>query len=404
MQEKRFFFANILSDAKQMPGFIPVSKRRYDMSYKIRTSESVTEGHADKVCDYIADSILDAFIAQDKYSRVAVEVLCKSNTVVLAGEVTSKGNIDLHEIVKQAVKDVGYDDSSAPFNADNFKLIQLLTPQDSEIAGAVNTKSKKKNMQRAGDQGVMFGYATDETPELMPLPILLAHRLSQGLADDRKSGNDDYSWLRPDGKTQVSVVYEGEKPIRVGDVLVSTQHQKGKERDDIRKYVEDGLMRRALGHWRNDKINVIVNPSESFTHGGPASDSGLTGRKNIVDTYGGAAHHGGGSFSGKDPSKVDRSATYFCRYVARQIVQEGIARRAEVQVAYAIGKVKPFSLSVNCFGTGDDREAYRFLKKFDFRPGAIIEKLNLLRPIYRQTTNYGHFGRTGLPWETNPKK
>jgi S-adenosylmethionine synthetase len=404
MQEERFFFALILPDVEKMPGVILASKRRYNMSYKIRTSESVTEGHADKVCDYIADSILDAYIAQDKYSRVAVEVLCKSNTIVLAGEVTSKKYVDLHKVVKQAMIDVGYDDSLAPFNAENFQLIQLLTPQDSEIAGALNTKSKKKNMQRAGDQGIMFGYATDETPELMPLPILLAHRLAQGLADDRKSRKKKYSWLRPDGKTQVSVVYDGDTPVRVSDVLVSTQHQEGKDRNDIREYVEGDLMPRALDDWHHDKIKVVVNPSQSFTHGGPASDSGLTGRKNIVDTYGGAAHHGGGSFSGKDPSKVDRSATYFCRYVARQIVLEGIAKRAEVQAAYAIGKVKPFSLSVNCFGTGDDREAYRFLKKFDFKPGAIIEKLNLLRPIYRQTTNYGHFGRAGLPWETNPNK
>jgi S-adenosylmethionine synthetase len=374
------------------------------MPYKIRTSESVTEGHPDKVCDYIADSILDAYIAQDKYSRVAVEVLCKSNTVVLAGEVTSKEEVDLHKIVKQAIKEVGYDDSSAPFNAQNFQLIQLLTPQAVEIKRAVNKKSKKKREQGAGDQGIMFGYATDETlKELMPLPILLAHNLAKGLAEDRKSREGKYSWLRPDGKTEVNVMYDGDRPIRVSKVLVSTQHTEDIKKNEILDYVKDDLMPSALGKWFSDDIKVTVNPSGSFVQGGPSADSGLTGRKNIVDTYGGAAHHGGGSFSGKDPSKVDRSATYFCRYVARQIVLEKIAGKAEVQVAYTIGKAKPFSLSVNCFGTGDERKAAKFLKEFDFRPAAIIEKLDLLRPIYRKTTNYGHFGRPGLPWEKNIK-
>ena len=369
------------------------------MSYKIRTSESVTEGHPDKVCDYIADSILDAYIAQDKFSRVAVEILCKSNTVVLAGEVTSKGDVDLHKTVKQAIKEVGYADKSAPFNAENFQLIQLLTQQAVEIKKAVNKKSKKKRAQGAGDQGIMFGYATDETPkELMPLPIFLAHKLAKGLAEDRKSGGK-YSWLRPDGKTEVSVEYDGESPIKVSKVLVSTQHKKGIKKERIQNYVKKDLMRKTFGEWYDPGIEVTVNPSGSFVQGGPSADSGLTGRKNIVDTYGGAAHHGGGSFSGKDPSKVDRSATYFCRYVARQIVLAGIAKKVEVQVAYAIGRAKPFSLDVNCFGTGDEQKAAKFLKGFDFRPASIIEELDLLRPIYRQTTNYGHFGRPGLHWE-----
>ncbi len=366
------------------------------MSYKIRTSESVTEGHPDKVCDYIADSILDAYIAKDKYSRVAVEVLCKSNTVVLAGEVTSKGEVDLHKIVKQAMKDVGYADKSAPFSAANFQLIQLLTPQAPEISPAAD--------KGAGDQGIMFGYATDETKELMPLPILLAHNLAKGLAEDRKSKGGKYSWLRPDGKTEVSVEYDGDKPIRVSKVLVSTQHKRGTKIDKILNYVKWDLMRRIFGKWFDPDIKVTVNPSGSFVQGGPSEDSGLTGRKNIVDTYGDAAHHGGGSFSGKDPSKVDRSATYFCRYVARQIVLEKIASKAEVQVAYAIGEADPFSLSVDCFGTGDEEKAAKFLNKFDFRPAAIIDKLDLLRPFYRKTTNYGHFGRAGLPWESNHKK
>jgi S-adenosylmethionine synthetase len=365
------------------------------------TSESVTEGHPDKVCDYIADSILDAHIAEDKESRVACEVLCKNNTVVLAGEITSSAEVDLCEIVRQAVREIGYTDNTELFSTDNLQIIQLLSPQASEIRDAVNKKSKKRYTQGAGDQGIMFGYATDETPELMPLPILLAHRLSEGLADDRKSAHIE--WLRPDGKTQVSVVYEDGKPIRVSDVLVSTQHAEGIKNDEIQNYVEKILMPRTLGEWHNKDIAVIVNPSGSFTQGGPAADSGLSGRKNIVDTYGGAAHHGGGSFSGKDPSKVDRSATYFCRYVARQIVLEGIANRVEVQVSYAIGVAEPFSLNVNCSGTGDEEKAIEFLKGFDFRPAEIIEELDLLRPIYRQTTNYGHFGRPGLPWENKKR-
>ena len=363
------------------------------------TSESVTEGHPDKVCDYIADSILDAHIAEDKKSRVACEVLCKNNTVVLAGEITSGAKVDLCDIVRQVVKEIGYTDNSELFSADNLQIIQLLSPQSAELGGVVNPDSKINKEQGAGDQGIMFGYATDETPELMPLPILLAHRLSKGLAEDRKS--DRIKWLRPDGKTQVSVVYDDSKPIRVSDVLVSTQHAKGIENDEIEQYVKGDLMPKVLGEWHNDDIKVTVNPSGSFIQGGPSADSGLTGRKNIVDTYGGAAHHGGGSFSGKDPSKVDRSATYFCRYVARQIVLKGIARRVEVQVSYAIGIAKPFSLNVNCFGTGDEEEAIEFLTGFDFRPASIINELNLLRPIYRKTTNYGHFGREdqGFEWE-----
>lgn len=359
------------------------------MSKRILTSESVTEGHPDKVCDYIADSILDEYIAQDMKSRVAVEVLCKNDTVVLAGEITAGGEVDLFRTVKRAVNEVGYSDSSTPFNDKKIRIIKLLTEQSHEITEAAD--------KGAGDQGIMFGYATDETPELMPLPILLAHRLARGLAEDRKS--EKVSWLRPDGKTQVSAIYDSGRPIRVSDALVSTQHDAGLDIKKIAEYVRDELMPKALGDWFNQDINIIVNPSGSFIQGGPSADSGLTGRKNIVDTYGGTAHHGGGSFSGKDPSKVDRSATYFCRYVARQIVREGISRKVEVQVAYAIGQAEPVSLSVECFRTGDEKMASKYLKQFDFRPKAIIEKLDLLRPIYHHTTNYGHFGRPGFPWE-----
>lgn len=243
----------------------------------------------------------------------------------------------------------------------------------------------------------MFGYATDETPELMPLPILLAHSTARQLAEDRKSGR--YPWLRPDAKTQISVRYEGARPAAVTDVLVSTQHSQGYPQEEIHRYVRTDLLPRALGAWFDPEIRVKVNPTGSFESGGPSADCGLTGRKIIVDTYDGAARHGGGAFSGKDPSKVDRSAAYFCRYVARQIVKQGLARRAEIQVSYAIGVAQPVSIKVDTLGTGDERAAEAFVRQFDFRPAAIIERLDLLRPVYRQTTNYGHFGKSGLPWE-----
>jgi S-adenosylmethionine synthetase len=250
--------------------------------------------------------------------------------------------------------------------------------------------------QGAGDQGIMFGYATNETPELMPLPILLAHRLAEAIARDRKNGTP---WLKPDSKTQVSVVYENNRPVRVSNVLVSTQHAADVSRDEITAYVVEKLSQRILGDWFNDDIVFQANPTGSFVFGGPSADCGVTGRKIIVDTYGGMGRHGGGAFSGKDPSKVDRSGAYFTRYVARQIVKEGLAEKAEVQVAYAIGVAKPTSVKVDTFGTGDERAASEFVSQFDFRPAAILEKLDLLKPIYRQTTNYGHFGKSDLSWE-----
>ena len=361
------------------------------------TSESVTEGHPDKVCDYIADSILDAYLAEDQCSRVACEVLCKGNNVVLAGEITSCGKVDYEKIVRAAVREIGYTDSSEPFCADTLNVREMLTSQAPEIAQGVDTCSSRCGEQGAGDQGMMFGYATDETPELMPLPILLAHRLARGLAGDRRNGN--FPWLRPDGKTQVTVLYENSTPKAVIDILVSTQHSPDIEREGILAYVRETLAPRILGGWFSSDVRVNVNPTGSFVHGGPATDCGLTGRKIIVDTYGGMARHGGGCFSGKDPSKVDRSAAYFCRYVARQLVKEGIAKRAEIQVAYAIGEAQPVSIKVETFGTGDEQAAVDFVSRFDFRPAAIIERLDLLRPIYRQTTNYGHFGKAGLSWE-----
>ena len=376
----------------------PTSPFAFSAGFHTFTSESVTEGHPDKVCDYIADSILDAYIAQDKRSRVACEVLCKDDKVVLAGEITSSAAINHEVVVRQAIRDVGYTDRTEAFHADGVKIHQFITRQAAEISQGVESDRSLCGEQGAGDQGIMFGYATDETPELMPLSILLAHRLAAGLALDRRSGK--FPWLRPDGKSQVSVVYEGNTPKRVSDVLVSTQHASTVDRDSIARYVVETLSPRALGEWYDPKIRYFVNPTGSFVHGGPSTDCGVTGRKIIVDSYGGAGRHGGGAFSGKDPSKVDRSGAYFCRYIARQIVRQGLAKKAEIQVAYAIGMAQPISVKVDTFGTGEPDQAAAFVREnFDFRPAHIIEQLELLNPIFRQTTNYGHFGRTGLPWE-----
>ena len=359
----------------------------------ILTSESVTEGHPDKVCDFIADSVLDAYVGEDASAHVACEVLCKSDVVVVAGEITASRTLDHEQIARQAIREIGYTNPGEAFNADSVQVVQHVTRQAAEINVAVGNGLE----QGAGDQGLMFGYATDETPELMPLPIFLAHRLARLMAEDRK--NARVAWLRPDGKTQVSVLYEDGRPARVETVLVSTQHAAGVSRAQVAEYVQADLAPRALGGWGGNGVEYIVNPSGSFEQGGPSADCGVTGRKIIVDTYGGAAHHGGGAFSGKDPSKVDRSAAYFCRHIAREVVKGGIARRAEIQVAYAIGQAQPVSVKVDTFGTGDAIAAERLVRSFDFRPAAIIERLCLLRPLYRQTTNYGHFGRPGLPWE-----
>jgi S-adenosylmethionine synthetase len=361
------------------------------------TSESVSEGHPDKVCDLIADSILDAYLTLDPRSRVACEVLCKSGVVVLAGEIGSSGSLDHVTLVRDAIRSIGYTDPAAPFNADGVHVLQHVTGQSWEIGKHVDPTTNPVGEQGAGDQGIVFGYATAETKERLPLPILLAHRMAQGLAEDRKAGR--VAWLRPDAKSQVSVVYEGDRPARVSDVLVSTQHAPDVTQEAIRAYVTEVLAPRVLGSWFDPAIRFQVNPSGSFVLGGPAADCGVTGRKIIVDTYGGAARHGGGAFSGKDPSKVDRSGAYFCRFVARQAVNEGVARRLEIQVAYAIGVADPVAIHVETFGSGDPLAAERFVRAYDFRPGAIVERLGLLQPIYRQTTNYGHFGRPELPWE-----
>ena len=360
------------------------------------TSESVSEGHPDKVADFIADSILDAHVAQDPEARVACEVLCKESHCVIAGEITSGATVDPAAVARRAIEEIGYLDASEPFNAGSVTILSFLSQQAAEIAQGVRRIGAERLEQGAGDQGIMFGYATDETPEMMPLPILLAHRLASMLAEHRRNGG---AWLRPDAKTQVSVVYEEGRPVEVVDVLVSTQHRRDVARDEILAFVRGKLAPQALGDWWRDDIRITVNPTGSFVHGGPSADCGVTGRKIIVDTYGGMGRHGGGAFSGKDPSKVDRSGAYFCRYVARQVVKQGLARRAEIQVAYAIGVAQPVSVKVDTFDTGDDCAAADFVRGFDFRPAAIIERLDLLRPIYRSTTNYGHFGKPGLPWE-----
>jgi S-adenosylmethionine synthetase len=368
------------------------------MSRFIFTSESVSEGHPDKVCDYISDSILDACLEQDPRSRVACETLVKSDTVVLAGEITSAAALDYEAIVRRAVREIGYTDRGEAFCDTTLKVMPIITQQSAQIAQGVTAETSQSGDQGAGDQGIMFGYATDETEEMMPLPILLAHRLTKMLADDRKNGRVDF--LRPDAKSQVSVAYDGHTPREVTAVVVSTQHTESANQKQITEYIRTDLGPRALGAWWNAQATLHVNPTGDFSHGGPSADAGVTGRKIIVDTYGGWGRHGGGAFSGKDPSKVDRSSAYFCRFVAKQLVAAGLARKAEIQVGYAIGMAQPVSVKVDTFGTGDEPAAADFVRTFDFRPRAIVDRLDLLRPIYRGTTNYGHFGRTGLPWET----
>ena len=370
------------------------------------TSESVTEGHPDKVCDYIADSVLDAHLTRDPGAHVACEVLCKGREVVLAGEITAHGALDggeLDALVRDVITEIGYVDVKEEFHSRGIGLTNLLSAQSPEIDTAVLhatdavVATKVQADQGAGDQGIMFGYATDETPELLPLPLLLAHRLARGLAEARRAG--EVAWLRPDGKSQVTVAYEGGRPVRVETVLISTQHRPNVTREEIGEWVATKLAPKALDGWMRDGIRFVANPSGSFVLGGPSADAGVTGRKIIVDSYGGAARHGGGAWSGKDPSKVDRSGAYFCRWAARQVVKHGIARRAEIQVSYAIGEAKPMSVAVETFGTGDAKAAVALVSSFDFRPAAICERLDLRRPIYRSTTNYGHFGKPGLPWE-----
>jgi S-adenosylmethionine synthetase len=368
------------------------------------SSESVGEGHPDKVADLISDSVLDACLAQDRFSRVACETMVKSNMVILAGEITTRANLNYEAIVRGAIRDIGYVNTDDVFHADTVFINNYLTRQSNDIAQGVDAKKakgKKTAEQGAGDQGLMFGYACNETPELMPTPVMFAHRLGRLLTRIRKSGKAP--WLRPDAKSQVSIRYENDQPTEVVNVVISTQHTADVEHRQIESYLIDHVIRKVIPkRMLTKRTQFLINPTGRFVIGGPQGDSGLTGRKIIVDTYGGWGRHGGGAFSGKDPSKVDRSAAYMCRWVAKNIVAAGLADLAELQVAYAIGHPEPVSVYVDTMGTGrvaDEKIAQAVRRVFGFKPAQIIAQLNLLRPIYRQTTNYGHFGKAGLPWE-----
>jgi len=372
------------------------------------SSESVGEGHPDKVADLISDSVLDACLAQDRTSRVACETLVKSNVVVLAGEITTRAKISYDAVVRAAIREIGYVNNDDGFHADCVFINNYLTRQSPDIAQGVDAKKakgKKTAEQGAGDQGLMFGYACNETPELMPTPIMFAHRLGRRLTQLRKSGK--VAWLRPDAKSQVSVRYEDDKPVSVENVVISTQHTADVSHDEIESYLIEHVIRKVIPtRLLTTKTQFLINPTGRFVIGGPQGDSGLTGRKIIVDTYGGWGRHGGGAFSGKDPSKVDRSAAYMCRWVAKNIVASGLADIVELQVAYAIGYPDPVSVYVDTMGTGkvaDEKIAKAVTKVFGFKPADIVAQLNLLRPIYCQTTNYGHFGKAGLPWEQTNK-
>jgi len=371
------------------------------MSSYLFTSESVTEGHPDKVCDAISDAVLDAALAGDKYSRVACETLVKTGFVVIAGEITTKSSIDFGKIARKTIKDIGYTSSDIGFDADTCGILIAVEPQSPDISQGVTEGQGLHKDQGAGDQGLMFGYACDETPEFMPAPIMYAHQLSKQLAAVRKKGTVDF--LRPDGKSQVTVEYENDVPKRIETVVVSTQHGPEVKHKALKEAVMELVIKKALPkHLLDNKTKYFVNPTGRFVVGGPCGDAGLTGRKIIVDTYGGMGRHGGGAFSGKDPSKVDRSACYYARFVAKNIVAAGLAKRCEVQVAYAIGVAQPMGVYVHTFGTGkidDEALAAYVMKNFDMRPRALIEELDLLRPVYQPTSSYGHFGRSEFTWE-----
>ena len=378
----------------------------------IFSSESVGEGHPDKVCDTISDAVLDAHLARDPRSRVACETYAKSNMVIVGGEITSKASVNINEIVRQTIADIGYVNDDDVFHADKVFITNLITRQSPDIAQGVDACSaegKDTAEQGAGDQGLMFGFACDETPELMPAPIMFAHRLGRELSRVRKSGK--VAWLRPDAKTQVSVQYENGRPMRIVNVVVSTQHTADVKHAEIRAFIIKEIIQKVLPAAMLDKkTRYLINPTGRFVIGGPQGDTGLTGRKIIVDSYGGMGRHGGGAFSGKDPSKVDRSAAYMGRYVAKNIVAAGLATRAEIQFAYAIGYPDPVSICVDTFGTGQasDEKIERAVREiFNFKPAAIVKQLNLLRPIYTKTTNYGHFGKIDDPqsitWEKTDK-
>ena len=373
----------------------------------IFTSESVTEGHPDKICDQISDAFLDEYLRQDPDSRVAIETMTTTDFVAVVGEVTSTAKFDKQaqeEIVRKTIREIGYDNPELLFDANSCEIMIRLHKQSPNISQGVSSGEGKD--QGAGDQGLMFGYATNETQELMPMPIILAHKLTKRLAEVRKTL--ELPWVRPDGKSQVSVEYVDGKPKRIEAIVISTQHAPNVSNDEISNKIIDKVIKPVCGNLWNDKIKIHINPTGKFEIGGPHGDSGLTGRKIIVDTYGGQGRHGGGAFSGKDPSKVDRSACYMCRYIAKNIVAAGLAEKCEVQVAYAIGVSEPVSLMVNTFETGKipEEDIENLVRKhFDLRPSAIIAHLNLKRPIYKKTAAYGHFGRNEpeFEWEKTNK-
>lgn len=383
-----------------------------DKNTVLFSSESVTEGHPDKVCDRIADAVLDAALTLDPDSRIACEVCCTTGLVLVMGEFTTESYIDIPKIVRETVKEIGYTDAAYGFDYKTCAVLTTIDEQSGDIAMGVNKaleardgESDPADGEGAGDQGMMFGYACRETEELMPLPIVLAHKLTKRLAFVRKSG--ELKYLRPDGKAQVTVKYENGVPAAVDTVVVSAQHNPDVDRKTLERDIIEKVVKPVVGDkWLTNETKYYINPTGQFVIGGPQGDSGLTGRKIIVDTYGGACPHGGGSFSGKDPSKVDRSACYYARYVCKNVIAAGLADRCQLQVAYAIGKAKPVSVCVNTFGTGkvSDAEIERAINAvFDFRPYSIIRQLDLKRPIYKATSDYGHFGNPDFPWEKTDK-